>query len=158
MRGSPQSIQVGSRVGTSELLLLLPMGPPTCGSPWFGAETMAPVGNCGYLISRLAAGGALFWGVCRHARWAPCFFVADGMGSGRHTSSQDDFSERAKIFMAISLTQVTFKLSVKNKLPKVAYSTSFDQYAISCQAHKRLMAKPSSRFWLKTTGLVDPGI
>jgi len=46
----------------------------------------------------------------------------------------EDFGERAKIFMAISLTQVTFKLSVENKLPKVAYSTSFDQYALSCQA------------------------
>merc|ERR1719181_1820513 len=46
----------------------------------------------------------------------------------------EDFANRAMIFMAISLTQVTFKLSVESKLPKVAYSTSFDVYAMSCQA------------------------
>eukprot|EP00746_Dinoflagellata_sp_MGD_P025891 gnl/MRDRNA2_/MRDRNA2_160972_c0_seq1.p1 gnl/MRDRNA2_/MRDRNA2_160972_c0~~gnl/MRDRNA2_/MRDRNA2_160972_c0_seq1.p1 ORF type:complete len:551 (-),score=105.57 gnl/MRDRNA2_/MRDRNA2_160972_c0_seq1:209-1861(-) len=61
-------------------------------------------------------------------------FMISSMTFSLYVLRSEDFANRAMIFMAISLTQVTFKLSVENKLPKVAYSTSFDVYAMSCQA------------------------
>merc|ERR1712072_1076214 len=61
-------------------------------------------------------------------------FLMSSLSFALFVLNLEDFGERAKIFMAISLTQVTFKLSVENKLPKVAYSTAFDHYAITCQA------------------------
>merc|ERR1719281_1809650 len=45
----------------------------------------------------------------------------------------EKYSERAKIFMSLSLTLVTFRLTVEKQLPKVSYSTLFDQYSLSCQ-------------------------
>lgn len=45
----------------------------------------------------------------------------------------EQYAERAKIFMGLSLTLVTFRLTVEKQLPKVSYSTLFDQYALSCQ-------------------------
>merc|ERR1712023_462903 len=41
--------------------------------------------------------------------------------------------DRAKVFMTILATQVTFRLTVEEKLPKVPYSTACDRYLDACQ-------------------------
>jgi hypothetical protein len=52
------------------------------------------------------------------------------------------YHERTKINVSLLLSLVSFKLSVENKLPKVAYSTKFDQYSTSfwfffyCNIHR----------------------
>eukprot|EP00450_Noctiluca_scintillans_P030704 CAMPEP_0194546224 /NCGR_PEP_ID=MMETSP0253-20130528/90361_1 /TAXON_ID=2966 /ORGANISM="Noctiluca scintillans" /LENGTH=259 /DNA_ID=CAMNT_0039393297 /DNA_START=79 /DNA_END=855 /DNA_ORIENTATION=+ len=44
-----------------------------------------------------------------------------------------NFWERAEVFLGIYPLIVIFKLSAQGKLPKVNYSTRFDQYASDCQ-------------------------
>ncbi|CAK0817586.1 unnamed protein product [Prorocentrum cordatum] len=41
--------------------------------------------------------------------------------------------DRLRIGVAVLFAQITFRLSQDNKLPKVAYATIFDQYAMFCQ-------------------------
>jgi len=46
----------------------------------------------------------------------------------------EGYSGRFKLFFTLMLTQVAFKFSASNNLPKVSYLTYLDKYVISCMA------------------------